>query len=531
MKTLFRAGLIYDGSASEPFIGDVLIEDDLIVDVAPQIVCDDAQVVDISGLSIAPGFFDAHSHNDWFAIHQNPINYFEPFIRQGITSFVTGNCGLSAVGFEKDTPNLDKIGGGLFGYRGQTTGNYPSPKSFFDAIDRNTPCNIALLIGHCSARASVTGYDNVLLDESQMKRMLAIMEQGLQEGACGLSLGLMYNPGIFAPKEELREVAKLCEKYDRPMTVHPRAESKVSMDYPLIGRSHILRALDELVEVCSGLKMKFEYSHAIFVGRNTFGDKDKFHSILAEMRKNGVDAMFDIYNETLGVSVITVVMPTWFQGLPMEKRHTWWNRLKLSVLCKATTTLLGLYWSDIIVAYVGEGNEKWEGKSIAQCAKEMGKSCVDAYLDICEMSDWKGRINMGPYTTPDIIAWQSRQDNCLYMTDAWVEDHGVQNPAIYDCFPKFLRSSLLGIGDTMSRTIRKMSGAVADRFSIKDRGYIKKGCFADLTVFNETVLKSATPDQSRSFGIEKVWINGVNVLDGGKLDTEALKTSGRALRS
>ena len=114
------------------------------------------------------------------------------------------------------------------------------------------------------------------------------------------------------------------------------------------------------------------------------------------------------------------------------------------------------------------------------------------------------------------------------MTDAWVEDHGIQNPAIYDCFPKF---SLCGTGDSMPNTIRKMTGAVAERFSIKERGYIKPGYYADLTVFDEQKLREGQPDQEKSFGIEKVYINGINVLDGDTLDSEAIKHSGRAMRS
>lgn len=530
-KTILKGGRIYDGTATEPFVGDILFQGDRILGVAPSIDDPEAEVVDISGLSVSSGFFDAHSHNDWFAIRKQPAGYFEPFIRQGITSFVTGNCGLSAVGFEPDTPYVDKVGGGLFGYSDDTTGIYPDVESFFNAIDGNTPCNIALLLGHCTARASVAGDSGRKLSADELERMKAILEKGLQQGACGLSLGLMYVPGIYADVPEMREVAKLCEKYDRPLTVHPRAESKVSMDYPLLGRAHNLRALDEMVAVTKGLKMKFQHSHLIFVGRNTFKTKDAAHAILDKMRAEGIDAQFDIYNELLGVSVITVVMPAWYQNLSAKEKRSWWNKLKFSILCKASIILLGLGWEGIEIAYVGEGNERWEGKTVPQCAKEMGKSCIDAYLDLCEMSEFKGRINFGPYSTPEIISWQSKQDTCLYMTDAWVEDHGVQNPAIYDCFPKFLRDSLRGTGDTMPRTIRKMTGAVADRFSIKDRGYIRPGYFADITVFNEDALRDGTPDCGKAFGIEKVFINGRRVLDGDKLDKDALKTTGRAMRS
>ena len=527
---LFKNALIYDGTGSEAFKGDILVENDRISKVENFIQAEDGwEVIDLDGLSISSGFIDAHSHNDWFAIKNEPQKYFEPFIRQGITSFVAGNCGLSAVGFESSSQHIDKVGGGLFSYT-DTTGIYPSVSEFFEATDRNSPCNIAVLAGHCTARASVAGNENRPLTESERKRMLDIMENALKEGACGLSLGLMYEPGIYAGIDELKDVARLCEKYDRPMTVHPRACSAVSMTYPLLGRPHLLRALDELVEIASGTEMKLHYSHAIFVGRRSFRCKDELMAILHELRDKGVDIGFDIYSELLGVSVITVVLPAWYQALsPAKKRH-WFNKLKLSILIRATILLLGFGWDDIQIAYIGPGYERYEGKSVAQIAGEMGKSCLDAYLDLCEMSDFKGRINMGPYSTPEIVSELSKDERCLYMTDAWVEDYGIQNPAIYDCFPKFLKFSLCGSGDTMPNTIRKMTGAVADRFSIKERGLVKPGFYADLTIFDEDKLRNGMPGEQHSFGIEKVYINGIKVLDGNTLDTEAIKSSGRAMR-
>ena len=131
---LFKGGLIYDGTGSGPFKGDILVENDRIVKVADNISSEEGwEVIDIEGLSISSGFIDAHSHNDWFAIKNEPQKYFEPFIRQGITSFITGNCGLSAVGFESDTTHVDKVGGGLFSFQ-DTTGVYSSVSEFFKAI-------------------------------------------------------------------------------------------------------------------------------------------------------------------------------------------------------------------------------------------------------------------------------------------------------------------------------------------------------------------------------------------------------------
>ena len=133
---LFKDALIYDGTGAEAFKGDILVKDDRFIKVEKGIQPEEGwEVIDLNGLSVAPGFIDAHSHNDWFAIKNKPQKYFEPFIRQGITSFVAGNCGLSAVGFESDSQHIDKVGGGLFSFT-DTTGIYPTVSEFFEAVDQ-----------------------------------------------------------------------------------------------------------------------------------------------------------------------------------------------------------------------------------------------------------------------------------------------------------------------------------------------------------------------------------------------------------
>lgn len=114
MATLLKNCRIYDGTGSDAVNGSVLFEGDRIIEVGDVDESRADSVIDLEGRSLASGFIDPHSHNDWFAIKTEPLKYFEPFIRQGITTFVTGNCGLSAIGFDDDTPYKDKIGGGLF---------------------------------------------------------------------------------------------------------------------------------------------------------------------------------------------------------------------------------------------------------------------------------------------------------------------------------------------------------------------------------------------------------------------------------
>ena len=302
------------------------------------------------------------------------------------------------------------------------------------------------------------------------------------------------------------------------------------MAYPqLLGRSHLLRAVDELVEIAKGTKLKLHYSHAIFVGRRSLKNKDEFLAIMDKLKDSGVDAMFDIYNETEGVSVITVILPVWYQGMSKEERNKPLTKIKLSLLVKATSMLLGFGFDDIKVAYVGEGNEKYEGKTVHQIAKEEGLSDLKAYLMLCEKSDFKGRVNMGPYTTPEIIHEFERRDDCLYMTDAWIEEKGVQNPSCFNCYPKFLRDSLVGFGDSIERTVRKMTGAIADRFALPERGYVKTGYFADLTIFDEEEIKNSTENE-KPFGIKCVYVNGKMVLGGDKIEKDNVKTTGKAIR-
>ena len=159
MRQLIKNGKIYDGTGGEPFTGDLLIEEDRIVRIAESIDEPADSVTDLNGLSVAPGFIDAHSHNDWFAIKNDPLPYFELFLRQGITTFVTGNCGISSIGFEGECPYMDKLGGGLFSFE-NTTGIYGTAEAYFRATDRRMPCNMAVLAGHCSARAAAGGNEN-----------------------------------------------------------------------------------------------------------------------------------------------------------------------------------------------------------------------------------------------------------------------------------------------------------------------------------------------------------------------------------
>ena len=193
MKTLFKNGTIIDGSGSAPYKGDVLIEDDRILKVEKTINEKADEVIDVSGLNVCPGLIDAHSHNDFFYDRRNAEKFYRPFIEQGITTQITGNCSFSPFGMSKDTPYKDKIGGGLF--------DCHHPGSFADFKKRAKGIlyvNMAPLIGNGSIRAGMTGYDNTPYTEQQIEEIREHVREAMEGGAFGGSFGFMYEPNRYS---------------------------------------------------------------------------------------------------------------------------------------------------------------------------------------------------------------------------------------------------------------------------------------------------------------------------------------------
>ena len=256
MKTLFKNGFIVDGSGKPGFFGDLLVDDGKIVGISREISAEADRTVDCTGLVTAPGFIDAHSHNDFFYDYENAEKFYKPFLMQGITTQVTGNCGFSPFGIEADSPYKDKVGGGLF--------HAVNPGSFADFVKNSEGrlyLNIVPLIGHGTTRISVSGYSPQPLSEEGIARETALVDEAMQNGAFGGSFGFMYEPGIYAKRDELVAFAKRIAAYDGILTVHPRACSKVALGYPLISRPHIELALDEVEEIRLESGERTEYSH------------------------------------------------------------------------------------------------------------------------------------------------------------------------------------------------------------------------------------------------------------------------------
>lgn len=533
MKRLFYNATIIDGTGSPAYQGYVVTQDDTIEAVSGGLAPADfdGERLDCAGLTLAPGFIDAHSHNDWFAARRNPLPFFIPFAEQGITTQVVGNCGFSPFGYDAGTPYKHLLGSGLFQV-GDAQGDFSSFAGWCDAAASLTPLNMVPLQGHGPMRIGICGYENRPLTAQETKRRDAILEQSLTDGAFGASFGLMYEPDRYATADELEGAARIVAKHGGVLTVHERACSAASTSYnpPFGGRPHNLRALDEMIELTKRTGVKMQYSHLIYVGESSWKTVEESLRLIDKARAEGCDFCYDLYSMTFGVSVITVVLPSWYLSLPPEKRRSRATRLKLRAMIGVTVKLLGFGFSDMLVAWIGKGHEALCGKRVPEIAREWGVSELDAYIRLVDLSEGRGRLNMYRYYNDETITRLIRHEPSIFMTDAWIEEQGVQNAAAYSCYPKFLAWSREGKGLPLEATIRKMSGAVADRFGINGRGYIKPGCAADLTLFDAARIANIGDEPVRPEGIDSVYVNGRRVVKNGAADEAALPGAGTVIR-
>ena len=511
MKTLFKNGEIYDGTGGEPYVGDLLIEDDVIVKVGGEITDEADRMVDLTGYQICPGLIDAHSHNDFFYDYEDAQKYYRPFIEQGITTQITGNCSFSPFGADEDTPYREKLGGGLF------EALHPcSFSEFKKRAEGRLYVNIAPLIGQGSVRAGISGYDPAPLTKDQLDKELSYVREAMEGGAFGGSLGFMYEPDRYASEEEIVAFAREIAKYDGIVTVHPRACSVVSADYPLFTKkSHLEMGLDEAVDIMKKTGCRLEYSHLIFVGERSWKLQDKMLATFHREKANGYPIAFDNYVFHYGASVITVVFPAWYAALSREEAAKPVNRFKLSLTILMYRKVLGIDWDDMVVAYISDEHPEYEGKTIPEAAAEEGLSNMDMYLKLVELSDRKGSIYLGKYYSAEIVRRLMEDDLSIFMTDAWVEEKGLQNIAAFQTFPQFFELSKR-YRIPVEKIVRKMTGATVDRYQIKDRGYLKPGYKADITVIdlNNIRVDEKKPD-ARPEGIVHVYVNGRPVLENG----------------
>lgn len=530
-RLLLKNGLIADGTGQKAYRGDLLIKGGRIEAVGPGQIEFGGETLDCAGKVVAPGFIDVHSHMDWVLPVEGHHELKSPFTSQGVTTFVTGNCGYGVAGFRKESrfrTILESKTEGLYRLAWDTMEQY------FEHLERQgITHNIANLAGHGTSRASICGFGAVPLNGGQLQELLRLLEEALDQGAYGVSFGLQYEPGIFAIPAELEEVARLVRRKHKIVTVHMKAYSSLSGTYPLklFGTPHNLLAIEDMLNLARKTGIRLQLSHLIFVGERTWKSYQRAFELIDEAIDQGVDVKFDTYAYHCGNSIINVFMPEWFlAGVPkaFESRA---SLLRLRTEITLIEKLLGFGYSDIQITDARHPElARFNGMFMTDIAKERGMGQFENFVDFARRTDGRARVLNHRYSNLEQIKAMMKHPASLFQTDTEVARTGVQNPAAFGNFPRFLQYArdfgLLGLEEV----IHKMTGAAAERFRIKERGLLRKGFAADITVFDWMKVRDNTTtgktDEAPT-GIEHVFVNGQPAIADGPLDTSLL--SGRVL--
>ena len=538
--TLIQSGRIIDGTGRNSFIGHVLIRDDTIVEVVHSGVAPPQtdEVIDATGHAVCPGFIDIHSHADWLLPLNNHPELLACFTEQGITTVVAGNCGFSPAPYNHAAVPAFSSLGLLLERPLEVT--WCTMGQFLDTLDRTKPAmNVAELVGHSTVRLACARTRRGPLHRKELAACLDTVRKSFDEGACGLSLGLGYDPGMYSPLEEIEAFCRVASEYGRPVTVHPKALSILSPTYPLTTlRAHNLLAIQEMIDIADRTGVALQLSHLVFVGRRSWGSSRKALKMVEKARSRGIDVMFDAFPYTCGNTTINVVLPFWFLARVPQAYRSRVSRMHLKAELEAGFALLGFTYRDFQVMDPAiPGAENLAGLTLDEVAKRWNIPTFDAYLRLSEESRGSALMLFHAYSgepgRQEVIERVLSHELCLFETDALIKSTGYPNPAAKGTFPRILGPlvrdrKLFGLEQAVNRATL----AGAQRFGITDRGRIAKGKAADLVIFDPDTVSDVPPEEGlpagRPKGIIHVFINGEHVVSDGRYTGTA--RPGRVLR-
>ncbi len=336
--------------------------------------------------------------------------------------------------------------------------------------------------------------------------IIRLLDEAMEQGARGVSFGMGYAPDIFSTPEEQVRVAETVKKHDGIITVHVRAFSKVSGAYPLkpFGKPHNIIALEEWIHLARKTGVRLQISHLIFVGKRTWPTLEKALGLIDGAIRDGLDVRFDTYAHHCGATVITGILPEWFMAEVPAAYDDKKMLKKTRMLMKISFALLGFNTSDMRLASANHPDlDRYNGMFLSEIARERGMSDFENYIDLAKKSDSTARMLLNKYSNGHIIEELMKHPASNFMTDAWIEPSGLQNPAAFGCFPAFLGIAREKGAITLEAAVNKMTGANAERMKIPGRGLLKKGMAADITVFDWKTVGDS-PDGGRPSGIDRV---------------------------
>jgi len=493
----FTGGVIIDGSGVPPIQADILTQGDRIAQIGSGLdfeATSGATQIDCTGLTLAPGFIDSHTHSDLQVIEGRTEK-----LRQGVTTEVVGNCGFSAYPPARDPAELRSFANGIF--CGDDAWGWPSTEAYLRAIEASRTANVASLVGHGSLRIAVAGNRQGALTESELRSMESLLAEALSAGAVGFSTGLMYAPGSSAPTDELQRLCNVTAKHGGIYTSHIRSYF-----------SGLVDAIEEQLNLARRSGGRLQISHLQAVGANNWHLQAKAIEAIEQARAEGVDVEFDCYPYVAGSSVLTQVLPqsALDGGLPALMARLR-NPAQRQAIREETLRVIAWRWSDIHISSVGsERNLGAIGRSLEEIASERRCEPVDAMLDL--LLEEEGDANMLCFNQSTENLRASLSHPCATIISDGFYVKGRPHPRLHGTFPLLLGTISRQRGWlTLPEAVHKITGKPAARYGLKQRGLLKPRFFADIVAFRADSVDSPATYESPELapiGIEFVYRNG-----------------------
>ncbi len=483
---IIRNGKLIDGTGNQWQFKDVAIINNKIAAIGILTNWKGKKEVDAKGLIVAPGFIDVHAHIEGGEI-KNPLA--TNFIYDGVTSVITGNCGGSA----------------------------NDMKTYFDFIDSlGVSINIAALMGHNNIRKQVMGSANRHATALELQQMEAITDKAMKEGAVGMSTGLIYIPGTFAPTEEVVALAKVVAKNGGVYASHIRNEE-----------DKVAEAIKEAIEIGRQAKIPVEISHFKVNGQNNWGRSDEALALVVNARKEGIEVTIDQYPYTASSTNLGILLPDWVLADGQDSILARLKKADIRSKAKAHSINMiqkrGLKHFDYAVVANFKSDTSYNGKNIRQINilrrnKDNAQAEAETIVQMIELGGAQMVYHgMGDKDVKNIMAYPFN----MAASDAGIAVMGVSrpHPRAYGTkarvLGKYVREEKVM---SLEEAIRRMTSLPANKFNFKDRGIIKEGFFADIVVFDENeVTDMATFENPHQFskGFKYVFVNGAITIDNG----------------
>ncbi len=520
-ELLFENARVVDGTGAPWFEGHVAVEGGTIQRIYRGDHGASADVrVDLDGDALAPGFVDTHSHSD-LELFDSPR--LEPKIRQGITTEILGQDGFSMApmyrdeGAERWEDHLSGLDGRL-----DRAWDWGGTRDYVAAIRENgVGPNVAPLVGHGTVRFNVLGMADDEPTDGELAEMADLVAESLEDGALGLSTGLVYSPQYHATTEEVTELASVLTDYKRPFVAHIRDE-----------RFDIWEAMDEFMDVGAAAGVPLHHSHFKVVGPPQYGKAGRAVELVEHARDRGIDYVGDAYPYRAGSTMLAAILPPWAKTGTTEETL---ERLRDSETRERIERDIeewrledwhnpGKYtgWDSVVVSSVaGDAQADVVGHSVADIAADRGIEPVEAVCEVLLASALEATMTLHQLREADVRDVLESERICI-GTDG-IFGAGKPHPRVYGTYPRILETyvreeNLL----SLETAVRKMTSLPARIFGLDRKGLLRPGMDADLVAFDPRFVSTdATYEDPRQFpeGIDHVLVNGEFVVRDGEPTT------------